>query len=154
MPGTRVLGWRNAEIHRAILASFGLAPNTYSVTQLRYDLRKLKAHGLIERDGKRYAYRLTDKGTRRAQLFVLFHQRVCGPIANSLSHHRPAPTVRPSAMPPAATTGTEGTASMTAGSKENVAAAARLWPPASLPCTTSPWLPRRRAAFASSTLPT
>ena len=26
---------------------------------------------------------------------------------------------------------------MTAGSNENVAAAARLWPPASLPCTTS-----------------
>jgi SAM domain (Sterile alpha motif) len=48
----------------------------------------------------------------------------------------------------------EGTAPMTAGSNENVAAAARLWPPASLLCTTRPWAPRRRAAFASSTLPT
>jgi hypothetical protein len=58
-------------------------------TQLRYDLRKMKAHELRERDGGRYAYRLTDKGTRAALLFVLFHQRVCGPLANSLFHQRP-----------------------------------------------------------------
>ena len=65
--GTRVLGWRTAEIHQAILASFSLAPDSYSLTQLRYDLRKMKAHGLLERDGRRYAYRLTDKGTRAAK---------------------------------------------------------------------------------------
>jgi len=87
--GTTVLGWRTADIHQAILASFGLSPDTYSITQLRYDLRKMKAHGLLERDGRRYAYRLTDNGTRAALLFVLFHQRVCGPLANSLFHYRP-----------------------------------------------------------------
>jgi hypothetical protein len=74
-------------------------PNSYSLSQLRYDLRKLKAHGLIERDGKRYAYRLTDKGTRAALLFVLFHQRVCGPMANSFFRHRPAQT-KPTAPNP------------------------------------------------------
>jgi hypothetical protein len=82
--GTKVLGWRTAEIHQAIVSSFNLAPATYTLTQLRYDLRKMKAHGLLQRDGRRYAYRLTDKGTRAALLFVLFHQRVCGPLANSL----------------------------------------------------------------------
>jgi hypothetical protein len=87
--GTRVQGWRAAQIHEAILASFSLTCERYSLTQLRYDLRKMKAHGLLERDGRRYAYRLTDKGTRTALLFVLFHQRVCGPLANSLFHHRP-----------------------------------------------------------------
>jgi hypothetical protein len=87
--GTRVLGWRTAEIHQAILSSFSLTPERYSLTQLRYDLRKMKAHGLLERDGRRYAYRLTDHGTRAALLFVLFHQRVCGPLANSLFHRRP-----------------------------------------------------------------
>jgi hypothetical protein len=87
--GTRVLGWRTAEIPQAILSSFSLAPDSYSLTQLRYDLRKLKAHGLLERDGRRYAYRLTDKGTRAALLFVPFHQRVCGPLAHSLFHYRP-----------------------------------------------------------------
>jgi hypothetical protein len=87
--GTSVLGWRTAEIHQAILASFTLTPERYSLTQLRYDLRKMKAHALLERDGRRYAYRLTDKGIGAALLFVLFHQRVCGPLANSLFYRRP-----------------------------------------------------------------
>jgi len=87
--GTTVLGWRTVDIHQAILASFGLSADSYSITQLRYDLRKLKAHGLLQRDGRRYSYRLTAKGTRAALLFVLFHQRVCGPLANSLFHRRP-----------------------------------------------------------------
>jgi len=93
--GTKVLGWRSAEIHKAILTSFRLTPANYSLTQLRYDLRKLKAHGLLERDGRRYAYRLTDKGTRAALLFVLFHQRVCGPLANSLFHRPTTQTATP-----------------------------------------------------------
>jgi hypothetical protein len=50
---------RTAEIHQAILSSFSLAPAAYTVTQLRYDLHKMKGHGLLERDGRRYAYRLT-----------------------------------------------------------------------------------------------
>jgi Mn-dependent DtxR family transcriptional regulator len=54
----------------------------------------MKAHGLLDRDGKRYAYRLTDKGTKVALTFVLFHQRLCGPLANSL-FHRPDGATRP-----------------------------------------------------------
>jgi hypothetical protein len=90
--GTTLLGWRTAELHRAILASFGLAPGSYTLTQLRYDLRKIKAHGLLARDGRRYAYRLTDQGARTALLFVLFHRRVCGPLAHSLFARRPTQT--------------------------------------------------------------
>jgi hypothetical protein len=55
----------------------------------------MRGHGLLERDGRRYAYRLTYKGTRAALLFVLFHQRVCGPLANSLFQLRPAQTRAP-----------------------------------------------------------
>ena len=65
------------------------------MNQFRYDLRKMKAHGLIERDGNRYAYRLTGKGTKVALTFVLFHQRLCGPLANSLFHHQPNSGARP-----------------------------------------------------------
>ncbi len=93
--GTKVLGWRTAAIHQAVLSTFHLAPHSYTLTQLRYDLRKMKAHGLLQRDGRRYAYRLTDKGTRVALLFVLFHKRVCGPLANSLFHRRPTQTATP-----------------------------------------------------------
>jgi len=27
-------------------------------------------------------------------MFVLFHQRICGPLANSLFHHRPQKTAK------------------------------------------------------------
>ncbi|MBI2687328.1 MAG: hypothetical protein HYX27_13500 [Acidobacteria bacterium] len=45
--------------------------------------------------GKRYAYRLTRKGIKVALTFVLFHQRLCGPLANSLFHHQPNPGFQP-----------------------------------------------------------
>ena len=87
--GTVVSGWSTRKIHEAILTSFCIGADTYGLNQLRYDLRKLKAHGLLARDGKRYAYRLTEKGTKVALLFILFHKQLCGPLANTLFHHRP-----------------------------------------------------------------
>ena len=93
--GTQLNGWRSADIHQAILTSFGLPADRYTLTQLRYDVRKMKAHGLLERKGGRYLYHLTDKGTKAALMFVLFHQRVCGPLANSLFHHRPDEILKP-----------------------------------------------------------
>jgi hypothetical protein len=93
--GAQVQGWRSAEIHQAILSTFGLTPETYTLTQLRYDLRKMKGHALLQREGRRYCYRLTDKGVRVALMFVLFHKRVCGPLAYSLFERRPTPTAEP-----------------------------------------------------------
>jgi len=92
---TYVGGWTAKEIHAAVLATFHLSDRAYGLNQLRYDLRKLKGHGLIERDGSRYAYRLTAKGVQVALLFLLFHKRLCGPLANSRFHHRPDPQHRP-----------------------------------------------------------
>ena len=93
--GTTVAGWPSSQIHAAILESFGIPEKRYRLNQLRYDLRKLKGHGLLERDGRRYAYRLSDKGVKVALLYILFHQRLCGPLANSLFHHQPDATHRP-----------------------------------------------------------
>ena len=93
--GTTVGGWRAKDIHDSVLTAFGITADHYGLNQLRYDLRKMKAHGLLERDGKRYAYRLSDKGTRVALMFVLFHKQLCGPLANSLFHHQPDPASRP-----------------------------------------------------------
>jgi len=87
--GSQVGEWRTAQIYAAILEAFDLTADRYSLTQLRYDMRKLKAHGLLERIGRRYAYRLSEKGIRTAAMFILFQKRVCGPLANSLFHHRP-----------------------------------------------------------------
>ncbi len=95
--GTQLNGWRSADIHQAILTTFGLAAAAYTLTQLRYDLRKMKAHGLLERIGKSHRYRLSDTGAKAVLMFILFHKRVCGPLANSLFHHRPDEALKPPA---------------------------------------------------------
>jgi hypothetical protein len=92
---TKLSGWRTAEIHRAILEAFHLKADVYTLTHLRYDIRKLKHHGLLQRVGKRYTYRLTEKGNKAALLFVLFHKRVCGPLANSLFNKPPQADIKP-----------------------------------------------------------
>jgi hypothetical protein len=93
--GTTVGGWTAKQIHQAILTTFELSAKTYGLNQLRYDLRKLKGHGLLERDGRRYAYRLSAKGLQVALLFLFFYKRLCGPLANSRFHHKPDPACRP-----------------------------------------------------------
>lgn len=95
--GSQLTGWRTAQMHAAVLAAFSLPPAAYSLTQLRYDVRKLRAHGLLAREARTYAYRLTDKGIKVAAMFVLFHKRVCGPLANTLFHHRPTKAATPPA---------------------------------------------------------
>ena len=93
--GNTVGGWTAKQIHEAILTTFQLSPKTYGLNQLRYDLRKLKGHGLLQRDGRRYSYLLTPKGVHVALLFLFFHKRLCGPLANSLFHHKPDHNHRP-----------------------------------------------------------
>ena len=92
---TTVGGWTAQQIHQAVLQAFRLSDQVYGLNQLRYDLRKLKGHRLLQRDGRRYAYRLTTKGVRVALLFVFFHKRLCGPLANTCFHHQPNPDHRP-----------------------------------------------------------
>jgi hypothetical protein len=93
--GNTVGGWTAKQIHQAVLTTFQLSAKAYGLNQLRYDLRKLKGHGLLERDGRRYAYQLTEKGVQVALLFLFFHKRLCGPLANSRFHHKPDPGQRP-----------------------------------------------------------
>jgi hypothetical protein len=93
--GNSVGGWTAKQIHQAVLTTFQLSPKTYGLNQLRYDLRKLKGHGLLQRDVTRYAYRLTVKGVQVALLFLFFHKHLCGPLANSRFHHAPDPAHAP-----------------------------------------------------------
>jgi hypothetical protein len=81
--------------HQAVLTTLDLSSRAYGLNQLRYDLRKLKGHSLLQRDGSHYAYRLTRKGVEVALLFLFFHKRLRGPLANSRFHHQPEPQHRP-----------------------------------------------------------
>jgi hypothetical protein len=60
-----------------------------------------RGHGFIERDGSRYAYRLTPKDVQVALLFLFFHKRLCGPLANS--RFRQEPDAKASPTQPART---------------------------------------------------
>src|SRR6201993_1419229 len=93
--GSHLSGWTAKQIHQAVLTTFAIAEKSYSLNQLRYDLRKLKGHALLERDGSRYAYHLTGKGLQVALLFLFFHKRLSGPLANSRFHHQPNAIHRP-----------------------------------------------------------
>lgn len=83
--------WNTRRLHEILCATFRLDPNAYRLSQLRYDLRKLRAHGLLERDNSRYAYRLTPASKKAALLMTLFRQRVYGPISAGTFLHRPDP---------------------------------------------------------------
>jgi hypothetical protein len=90
--GNNLGGWSAKHIHQVILQSFQLSEKAYGLNQLRYDLRKLKGHGLIERDDSRYAYRLTSKGFQVALLFLFFHKRLS---VHLRFHHQPDADHRP-----------------------------------------------------------
>ena len=46
--GNIVGGWTATQIHEAVLTTFQLSPKQYELNQLRYDLRKLKGHALLQ----------------------------------------------------------------------------------------------------------
>jgi hypothetical protein len=82
-------GWRAAEVRAALLDTFNLKPADYTLNAVRYDLRKLRAHGLLERVPHSYRYRLTLKGQKAATLLTLLRKRIYGPLSASTFHHRP-----------------------------------------------------------------
>ena len=77
-------GQSAADIHQAVLDAHHLTPQQYTRNQLAYDLRKLRAHGLIERPDNRYVYALSDYGRKVAAMLVIVRNRILRPIAGSL----------------------------------------------------------------------
>jgi hypothetical protein len=95
--GSQLVGWRTAQIHESIRAAFGLSAEACTLTQLRYNVRKMKGHGLLERAGQRYSYRLTERASGWRRCLSCSNQRICGPLANWLFHHQPEKTTNPQA---------------------------------------------------------
>jgi hypothetical protein len=83
-------GWNTKELRPTILDAFELTARQYSVGALRYDMRKLRAHGLIERLPHTRRYRLTTKGQKVAILMTLLRKRLYGPLAASAFDHKPS----------------------------------------------------------------
>jgi hypothetical protein len=92
---SQLAGLSAADIHQAILDAHHLTPDQYTRNQLAYDLRKLRAHGLIERPDNRYVYTLSDYGRKAAAMLVILRNRILRPIAGSLFDRPPKSTLQP-----------------------------------------------------------
>jgi len=77
--------WTARELLQRLCQRYRLSENDYRLSQLRYDLGKLRAHGLVERVEKRCRYRLTATGVRLATLLVKTRTRLLGPLFSMCS---------------------------------------------------------------------
>jgi hypothetical protein len=90
-PGGFVHNWTTRELHTRVIARHPHTAEDYRVSQLRYDLSKLRAKGLVERIGKTRRYALTPLGLKLGVLLVKLRLRLLGPLT-SLIHQPPATT--------------------------------------------------------------
>jgi hypothetical protein len=81
-PGTFVADWTTRQVHATLLARHRLTTEDYRLGQLRYDLGKLLAHGLVERLGTSRRYRLTQRGLKLGVLLVKLRTRLLGPLVS------------------------------------------------------------------------
>ena len=80
-PGAFATDWTTRELHARVLARHRLADHDYRLSQLRYDLSKLRAKGLVQRLGRTRRYRLTPSGAKVGVLLVKLRTRLLGPLA-------------------------------------------------------------------------
>lgn len=74
--------FRTRELHQSTAEALGRTTETYRLGQLRYDLAKLRAKGLVVKVPGTQTYRLTEAGFRICVLFLkLFHRRYAPLIA-------------------------------------------------------------------------
>lgn len=98
-PGTFVADWTSREVHARLLQRQRLTEPQYRLGQLRYDLGKLRAHGLVERIGTTRRYRLTARGLKLGVLLVKLRTRLLGPLASLAAVDQPRRLTRhPSAV--------------------------------------------------------
>jgi hypothetical protein len=90
-PGSFVADWTSRDALARLLARHRLAETAYRLTQLRYDLGKLRAHGLVERIGRSRRYRLTVRGLKLGVLLVQLRTRLLGPLATLATAPAPHP---------------------------------------------------------------
>jgi hypothetical protein len=90
-PGSFVADWTSRDVLARLLARHRLAETDYRLTQLRYDLGKLRAHGFVERIGRTRRYHLTARGLKLGISLVKLRTRLLGPLATLAAASTPPP---------------------------------------------------------------
>ncbi|HEV8064718.1 MAG TPA: hypothetical protein VGP46_07795, partial [Acidimicrobiales bacterium] len=75
-----VTGFTNKSLRGQVA---GLLGRDYSSSQMSYDLRRLRLHGLIERQPGTNSYSLTEEGIRVAVFYTKLHDRLLGPLLDA-----------------------------------------------------------------------
>jgi hypothetical protein len=76
--------FRTRDLHQRAAAALGVPTATYRLSQLRYDLAKLRAKGLVVKVPKTQTYRLTPHGFRICVLFLKLFHRVYAPFTAAI----------------------------------------------------------------------
>jgi hypothetical protein len=76
--------FRTRDLHQRAAEALGLTTETYRLGQLRYDLAKLRAKGLVTKVPKTQTYRLTAHGLRICILFLKLAHRVYAPFTAAI----------------------------------------------------------------------
>ncbi|MGH3569448.1 MAG: hypothetical protein ACRDRH_26205 [Pseudonocardia sp.] len=86
-------GFRNPDLRALLAELLGHPPTDITAGQVSYDLRRLRAHGLIERIPVSHRYRITDTGLHHAMLLTHIQTRLLQPgLAALTDPNPPAPT--------------------------------------------------------------
>lgn len=72
-------GFRNKELRQHLAPLLGKDPSTCTQGQMTYQLRRLRLHGLIERQPGTHRYQVTDRGLRLSLFFTRSYARVVRP---------------------------------------------------------------------------
>ena len=72
-------GFLHRDLRGLLAGLLGTQPHQISAGQVSYDLRRLRAHGLITRIPGTHRYRITDTGGHHAMLLTHVHTRVLQP---------------------------------------------------------------------------
>jgi hypothetical protein len=96
--GLTFKAFSQAELRAVLLDRLGVPPAECTPAQLAYDVRKLRAKGVVRKVDGRHRYTLTDLGYRVAGYWTKLHQRLLTPTLDGLETAL-RPTVAASAHP-------------------------------------------------------
>jgi hypothetical protein len=86
-------GFLNRDLRGLLAGLLGRQPGELTAGQVTYDLRRLRAHGLITRIPRSHRYRITDTGLHHAMLLTHIHTRLLQPgLAQLTDPDPPVPT--------------------------------------------------------------
>jgi len=95
--GSHLGGWTAKQIHHAVLTSFHLSESTYGLNQLRYDLRKLKGHGVYSATARATPTGSHPKGSTSRCSSCSSTNGSAGPSQTAASTTAPTPVTNPPA---------------------------------------------------------